>query len=107
MTVETNDASKCELALKGLYFVDDPEIGLNVVDLGLIYQIEFIEEEKKLNTLMTLTSQFCPMGDSIVSNVTDSLQSAFPEWSIQVDLTFEPAWDSSKISPEGQEFLGY
>ncbi|WP_124642000.1 MULTISPECIES: metal-sulfur cluster assembly factor [Amniculibacterium] len=108
MTVETNDQEKCELALKGLYFVDDPEIGLNVVDLGLIYQIEFIEEEEKtVYTIMTLTSQFCPMGDSIVSNVTESIQSAFTDWKIKVELTFEPAWDSSKISPEGQEFLGY
>jgi metal-sulfur cluster biosynthetic enzyme len=106
MTVVTNDKKKCELALKGLYFVDDPEIGLNVVDLGLIYQIDFKEDEKTLNTLMTLTSQFCPMGDSIVSEITESLQSAFPHWTIQVDLTFEPAWDSTKISPEGQEFLG-
>jgi metal-sulfur cluster biosynthetic enzyme len=47
------------------------------------------------------------MGDSIVSNITESLQSAFPNWAIQVDLTFQPAWESTMISPEGQEFLGY
>ena len=107
MKVETNHPNYCKKALEGLYSVDDPEIGLNIVDLGLIYEINFIEKDRQLTTLMTLTSQFCPMGESIVSNVTDSLQTAFPEWSIQVDLTFEPAWDSSKISPEGQEFLGH
>jgi metal-sulfur cluster biosynthetic enzyme len=107
MTVETNNEKYCELALQGLYSVDDPEIGLNIVDLGLVYQIEFLETEKKLNLLMTLTSQFCPMGESIVSNVTESLQNSFTDWKVEVNLTYEPAWDSSKISPEGQEFLGY
>lgn len=107
MTVETNNEKYCELALQGLYSVDDPEIGLNIVDLGLVYQIEFLETEKKLNLIMTLTSQFCPMGESIVNNVTESLQNSFTEWKVEVNLTYEPAWDSSKISPEGQEFLGY
>ena len=107
MTVETNNEKHCELALQGLYSVDDPEIGLNIVDLGLVYQIEFLETEKKLNLLMTLTSQFCPMGESIVNNVTESLQNSFTDWKVEVNLTYEPAWDSSKISPEGQEFLGY
>ena len=107
MTVETNNEKYCELALQGLYSVDDPEIGLNIVDLGLVYQIEFLETEKKLNLLMTLTSQFCPMGESIVNNVTESLQNSFTDWKVEVNLTYEPAWDSSKISPEGQEYLGY
>ena len=93
-------------ALEGLYEVYDPEIGLNVVDLGLIYQLEFLEEEKELNAAMTLTTQFCPMGDSIQSNVTQSLTHAFPEWRINVELTFDPPWDYTKISPEGREFLG-
>ena len=106
MKVETNHPNHCEKALKGLYSVDDPEIGLNIVDLGLIYEINFKEKDQQLTTTMTLTSQFCPMGESIVSNVTDSLQSAFPDWTIQVDLSFDPAWETSRISPEGQEFLG-
>ena len=83
----------------------DPEIGLNVVDLGLIYQIDFDEAEKRIDASMTLTTQFCPMGESINSNVTQSLMNTFPEWEIHVNLTFDPPWNHSRISPEGQEFL--
>ncbi len=102
----TNDNIKCNIALSGLYDVIDPEIGLNVVDLGLIYEINFDEATKKIDTEMTLTTQFCPMGDSIVGNVTQSLQNSFPEWEINVKLTFDPPWNYSRISPDGQEFLG-
>ncbi len=102
----TNDSIKCSIALNGLYNVYDPEIGLNVVDLGLIYQIDFDEREKRIDTTMTLTTQFCPMGESITSNVTQSIQNDFPDWEVVVSLTFDPAWDYSKISPDGQEFLG-
>ncbi|MBS1745705.1 MAG: metal-sulfur cluster assembly factor [Bacteroidetes bacterium] len=106
LNIITNDSEKCEIALDGLYDVYDPEVGLNVVDLGLIYQIDFDEAEKKLDATMTLTTQFCPMGESITSNVTESLASAYPDWQINVNLTFEPPWDYSKISPEGKAFLG-
>ncbi len=103
----TNDNERCNFALIGLYEVDDPEIGLNVVDLGLIYQLDFDSEEKKIDALMTLTTQFCPMGESIQSNITQAISNAFPDWQINVNLTFEPPWDFSKISPEGREFLGH
>ncbi len=105
--VPTNDSIKCALALTDLYNVDDPEIGLNVVDLGLIYRIDFNEADKQIDLLMTLTTQFCPMGDSIQSNVTQSVMNTFPEWKVTVTLTFEPPWDFSKISPDGKEFLGH
>ncbi|MEZ4889620.1 MAG: hypothetical protein R2779_03365 [Crocinitomicaceae bacterium] len=45
--VMTNDSEKCDFALVGLYDVYDPEVGLNVVDLGLIYQIDFIEDQMR------------------------------------------------------------
>lgn len=106
VNVITNDQGKCDYALEGLYDVYDPEIGLNVVDLGLIYQIDFDESDKNLFATMTLTTQFCPMGESITSDVTQSLSRSFPEWSVNVELTFEPPWDYSKISPEGNKFLG-
>ncbi|MCO5259631.1 MAG: metal-sulfur cluster assembly factor [Crocinitomicaceae bacterium] len=104
--VMTNDSDRCDFALVGLYEVYDPEVGLNVVDLGLIYQLDFDEDAKKVHCLMTLTTQFCPMGDQITGDVTASLTEAFPDWQIAVELTFEPAWDYTKISDVGREFLG-
>ncbi|KXK39547.1 MAG: metal-sulfur cluster assembly factor [Saprospiraceae bacterium] len=106
-SVLTNNQEKCDYALVGLYYVDDPEVGLNVVDLGLIYELEFDEDNKILNVTMTLTTQFCPMGESITSDVTESLTHAFPDWTININLVFDPPWDFSMISPEGKVFLGH
>lgn len=101
----TNDSIKCAVATTGLYNVFDPEIGLSVVDLGLIYQMDFDEEGRQIHATMTLTTQFCPMGDSIVSNVINSLGESFPDYEPHVYLTFDPPWNHSRISPEGQAFL--
>ncbi len=106
MSTKTNNDIFSTIALAGLMHVEDPEIGLNVVDLGLIYELQFLEEEKKIVCNMTLTTQFCPMGESIVDNVTQSLQASFPEDAIEVNLIFEPAWSYDLISEDGREFLG-
>ena len=105
MDIITNDELKCTEALIGLYDVYDPEIGLNVVDLGLIYQIGFDEEDKRIETIMTLTSQFCPMGESITNDVTQSLSTTFIDYQIEVNLTFDPPWSPDCVSPEGKKFL--
>ena len=105
MEVITNNNIKCSVALAGLYEVYDPEIGLNVVDLGLIYGINFDEDKKLIETVMTLTTQFCPMGESITSDVTQSLTQAFKDYKINVTLTFDPSWSPDFISPEVQKFL--
>lgn len=107
MNVITNNDAKCTTALAGLKFVDDPEVGLNVVDLGLIYELDFQEDEKKIVCTMTLTSEFCPMGETITSDVTRALQNDFPEYSIEINLIFQPPWGYENISEEGHEFLGY
>lgn len=107
INITSNDMERRDHALIGLYEVIDPEIGLNIVDLGLIYQIDFNEEEKEVDLLMTLTTQFCPMSDAITGDTTDALMEGFPDWSINVNLTFDPAWDFSKISEAGKEFLGH
>ena len=101
----TNDEAKLDLALGALKFVDDPEIGLNVVDLGLIYQIDFDENNKKLFCLHSLTTQFCPMGETINSGITNALEQTFPDYEVETKITFNPPWNSSKISEEGREFL--
>ena len=101
----TNNPNKCALALDALNDVIDPEIGLNVVDLGLIYQIDFDEENSKINTVFTLTTQFCPMGESITEAVKRALENAFPMMEVDLDLTFDPAWNEEMISEAGINFL--
>lgn len=91
--------------MAALHSVIDPEIGLNVADLGLIYNLDFDEAGKKITTTMTLTTQFCPMGESIVDGVTQAMQQTFPDDTIQVDLIFDPPWSYDLISEEGREFL--
>ncbi len=105
--VITNNALLCTVALSSLQNVIDPEIGLNIVDLGLIYQVDFDEAVKEVFVSMTLTTQFCPMGESIQSGATQAMQQAFPGYSIHVDLVFDPPWSHERISEEGQKFLNH
>jgi len=105
MAVLSNNDLFCSAALAGLYDVFDPEIGLNVVDLGLIYRIDFNEETKKIIVTMTLTTQFCPMGESITADVHQSVSNAYKDYHVSIDLVFDPAWSPEQISPDGQEFL--
>lgn len=101
----TNDEARCSRALEFLEDVLDPEIGLNVVDLGLIYQVDFDDANRTIYCTMTLTTQFCPMGESIRSGVIGALNEAFPDYSADVNVIFNPPWNSEKISPRGREFL--
>ena len=105
MNVITNNKIKCTIALAALEDVLDPEIGLNVADLGLIYQIDFDEAEKKIYVTMTLTTQFCPMGESITDAVKRILQNTFHEEEALINLTFNPPWNYERISEEGQKYL--
>ena len=103
--VITNNNIKCTIALAALQNVMDPEIGLNIVDLGLIYQLDFDETEKKMFCTMTLTTQFCPMGESISDAAREVLSSVFPGDQVEINLTFDPPWNHEMISEEGQNFL--
>lgn len=105
MEVITNSQLKCTIALAALQNVTDPEIGLNVVDLGLIYQVDFEDTAPAIFITMTLTTQFCPMGASITGAVERMLQNTFPDVQVNLELTFDPPWNSEFISEEGQQFL--
>lgn len=105
--VITNDRENCDQALAALHHVIDPEIGLNIVDLGLIYQIDFDVDNGIVFVTMTLTTQFCPMGDSIRSNAGKAMQHAFPEYSIDIELVFDPPWSQDRISQQGRKFLNH
>jgi metal-sulfur cluster biosynthetic enzyme len=105
VNVTTNDTEKCVVAILSLQQVIDPEIDLNVVDMGLIYELTFDESTKKIFGLMTLSSRFCPMGHSIVDAVTKKLSVTFPEFSVLVNVTFDPPWNLEMITEEGRKFL--
>lgn len=104
--VISNLPLKCTVALAALQDVYDPELGLNVVDLGLIYQLDFDEDARKIFCTMTLTTQFCPMGASIKTSVENALEKTFPGYEIAATLTFDPPWSYDLISAEGRAFLG-
>ncbi len=105
MNVITNSNIQSTLGLAALESVLDPEIGLNVVDLGLIYQLNFNSKDLVLTCTMTLTTQFCPMGESITDGVKQALQKTFRDHAVNIVLTFEPAWDHERISEAGKSFL--
>lgn len=104
--VISNLPLKCSVALAALYDVYDPELGLNVVDLGLIYQLDFDEDAHKIFCTMTLTTQFCPMGASIKTSVANALSLTFAGYEVLINLTFDPPWSYELISEEGKAFLG-
>ncbi len=101
----TNDLTLSSIAEKALKEVMDPEIQLNVVDLGLIYQIDFDNEQNKIYCRMSLTTRFCPMGSAIVSDVKSALCRTFPDASIETNLVFDPPWNKDRISEAGKQFL--
>jgi metal-sulfur cluster biosynthetic enzyme len=105
VNVITNNNIKCTTALAALKNVVDPELGLNIVDLGLIYQLDFDEAEKITYCSMTLTTQFCPMGESIAHWTEETLKITFPEYDTKLELTFSPTWNHEMVSEEGREFL--
>lgn len=84
--------------------VYDPEVSVNVYDLGLIYEVD-VTEEGKVDILMTLTSPFCPAGDEIIEDIVNAAYSVGAE-EVQVRITFQPEWGPDKISEEGKLELG-
>ena len=106
MNVITNNDVKCAMAFATMRdVVLEKENSLNIVDLGLIYQLDFDEAEEKIFCSITLTTQFCPMGESITDAAKEVLQAVFPGYVIIIELTFNPPWSYQKISVEGQNFL--
>lgn len=104
--MKTNDVQST-IALATLQNVLDPEIGLNIVDLGLIYDINFNETDKEITCKMTLTTKLCPMGQSILDSAEKALQESFSNYKIKINLVFEPEWNFERISEEGKRFLNY
>ncbi|MGI8424290.1 MAG: metal-sulfur cluster assembly factor [Chloroflexota bacterium] len=86
--------------------VDDPEIGINVVDLGLIYEIN-LHSDKEVQVVMTLTTPFCPVGPSIKQQIGNVIKKDVEGVEkVDVQFTFNPPWDKEMMSDDAKDELG-
>lgn len=85
--------------------VHDPEVGLSVVDLGLIYDLR-LDEQSVAHVRMTMTTPSCPAGEVMVEAVRRRLGRVPGVARVEVEVTFDPPWTADRISPEGRARLG-
>jgi len=83
----------------------DPELGINIVDLGLIYSVGI--DDSRVNVLMTLTTPGCPLDSYFVRDITDKLKTLKGVKDVSVELTFEPPWSPVQMSTESKDLLGF
>lgn len=84
----------------------DPEVGLNIVEMGLVYGVE-VDDHDNIAVRMTLTTPGCPMHGSLAEGVQRVLEALPGVGSASVDLTFDPPWDPSMMSEEALKKLGW
>ena len=90
------------LALKQVY---DPEIPVNIYDLGLVYELN-INKKHHVSIKMTFTAPNCPMADEVLAEVKRSVEDVKGVEGCEIELTFDPAWDQSMLSDEARVILG-
>ncbi len=87
--------------------VYDPEIPVNIYELGLIYDINVSDDLKNAHVLMTLTAPACPAAEMLPAEVKEKALSVPGVESAEVELTFDPPWDKEMMSEEAQLELGF
>ena len=89
-------------AIKEVY---DPEIPVNIYDLGLIYELT-INKAREVSILMTFTAPNCPMADQVLQEVQEGVEAVPGVTKCTIELTFDPVWDRSMLSEEARVELG-
>jgi len=83
----------------------DPELGINIIDLGLVYAVNI--EGDHVHVLMTLTTPGCPLDSYFTKDITSKLKSIKGISDVAIELTFEPPWSPTKMSAESKDILGF
>lgn len=94
-----------DVVRRALRRVKDPEAGLNIVDLGLIYDVEI--DGGKVDVKMTLTSPGCPAGGQIMGESDQVVRSLDGVEDVNIELVWEPFWTPERIDPKVRSFLGF
>jgi metal-sulfur cluster biosynthetic enzyme len=95
-----------EAIRKAIRAVKDPELNLNIIDIGLVYDVE-VDEAGDVRVQMTLTSPGCPAGTEIIEDVKRVVGDMEGVRSVDVELVWEPYWTPEKMDPRVRTFLGF
>jgi metal-sulfur cluster biosynthetic enzyme len=90
--------------------VIDPEVDVNIVDLGLVYAIEFEAdgEPDLVRIVMTMTSPACPMAEMIIADIDQVLDEVLPErWRVTVKIVWDPPWNPDMMADEARQHFGW
>jgi metal-sulfur cluster biosynthetic enzyme len=87
--------------------VIDPETGLDIISMGLVFHIGYSARVRMAHVVMTFTTPSCPSGRVMVEGLERRLGSIDGVRGVKVDVTFEPRWTPERISPEGRDVLGW
>jgi len=92
--------------IKRLSTIKDPELGINIYDLGLIYDIR-IDQSNNIKITMTLTTVNCPVADSFPLDIAKIITSMENTGQVKIKLTFDPPWNKDMMSDDARLALGY
>jgi FeS assembly SUF system protein len=101
-----NELSLYDQIVDAIKTVFDPEIPVNIYELGLVYEVK-IDEENNVDVTMTLTSPGCPAAGMLPGDVEDKVRSVEGVKDVKVEVTFDPPWDQSMMSDEARLELGF
>ena len=91
--------------LEALRQVEDPELGMDIVDLGLVYEVEV--EGPKAKVVYSLTSMGCPAGPLIAQDIDSAVRQVEGVEDVEMELTFDPPWTPDKMSDDAKFILGF
>ena len=94
-----------EHVLEALRVVEDPELGMDVVDLGLVYEVAV--DGPKVKVLYSLTSMGCPAGPLIAGDMESAVRQVEGVEDVELELTFDPPWTPDKMSDDAKFILGF
>jgi metal-sulfur cluster biosynthetic enzyme len=95
-----------EAVLEALRRVEDPELGMDIVDLGLVYDVEV--EAMNVKVVHSLTSMGCPAGPMIQEDIVNTVRETFPDVdNVDLELTWDPPWTPERMSDDAKFILGF
>ena len=101
----SGDVITPDIAKLALRKVKDPELGLNIIDLGLVYEIT-VDASNNIHVDMTLTSPGCPAGPQIMTDVERALQALPNVGDVELNLVWSPYWTPERIEPRVRAYMG-